>query len=85
MTSTAETETTAIKQIAMRNAKQNLLVFDSHKLNVKAFCKFVPLSTFDLVFCDQDPQREWPKLPDILFSSHKKSWVNTQPSLLCDF
>ncbi len=64
MTSTAETETTAIKQIAMRNAKQNLLVFDSHKLNVKAFCKFVPLSTFDLVFCNQDPQREWPKLPD---------------------
>ena len=52
---TADMETAAIKQIAIKNALSSYLLIDSSKLDVRGFYKFSDLNSFDAVFTDEYP------------------------------
>ncbi|MBO7710396.1 MAG: DeoR/GlpR transcriptional regulator [Lachnospiraceae bacterium] len=51
---TAEIETMAIKDAVMKLSSTNILLLDSSKLYLKAFCSLVPLTSFDIAICNND-------------------------------
>lgn len=53
MAYTSEQETLDVKRAAMENSDQKYLLIDSHKLNVRGFCKFAHLNEFDKIICNQ--------------------------------
>ena len=51
---TAEVETMAVKDAVIRLSATNILLLDSSKLYLKAFCSLVPLTAFDFAICNND-------------------------------
>lgn len=59
---TSELDTIGIKRLATQYADNSYLLIDSSKLSFRAFCKCMPLDSFDRVLCDAvDPDVELPE------------------------
>ena len=52
MTYTTETETRDVKIAAIENSSHSYLLVDRSKENMKAFCRMLPLSSFETVYSD---------------------------------
>ena len=50
---TAEVETMAVKEAAMKLAVKSILLMDASKLYIKAFCSLISLTSFDTVICNR--------------------------------
>ena len=53
---TAESETLAIKEVAMAQSSKTFLLTDSSKASVKGFCSFSMTNKIDHVICDKGLQ-----------------------------
>ena len=60
---TSEVETMSVKAAAMRLSASSVLLLDSSKLYVKAFCSLISLNAFDFVICNDDPTLTRDDLP----------------------
>lgn len=60
---TAEVETMAVKEAAIKVAVKNILLLDASKLYIKAFCSLISLKTFDMVICNSDASLNKSDLP----------------------
>lgn len=63
MSYVSEIETLAVKKIASEQSHHNNLLIDSSKLLHHAFCKLLPLDSFDHVFCDRSAEMADLKFP----------------------
>lgn len=62
MTYTTETDTKEMKLAAMQNADHSYLLVDHSKEDLRAFCRFTPLTSFDVVYDDiKDANKEYPE------------------------
>lgn len=61
---TAEMETMAVKEKAMKLSMKNYLLIDSSKLFVKGFCSFITSSDFDAIICNNDNVIDYNELPE---------------------
>lgn len=60
---TAEMETMAVKEKAMKLAVKKFLLIDSSKLFIKGFYSFISSSDFDAVICNDDVRMNYDDLP----------------------
>lgn len=61
---TAEVETMAVKEAAMKLADKSILLLDSSKLFIKGFCSLISLNSFDFVICNNDSRINRADLPE---------------------
>lgn len=60
---TAEVETMAVKEAAMKLAVKSILLIDSTKLYIKGFCSLISLTSFDTVLCNRTDYINMDDLP----------------------
>jgi DeoR family fructose operon transcriptional repressor len=60
---TSELDTMAVKAAAMRVSTSNVLLLDSSKLYIKAFCSLISSSAFDFMICNNDSSLVQENLP----------------------
>ena len=61
---TSELETMSVKAAAIRVSTSSVLLLDSSKLYVKAFCSLISMNVFDFVICNDDPALNQDTLPE---------------------
>ena len=61
---TAEMDTMAVKEKAMKLSVKKFLLMDSSKLYVKGFYSFIESKDFDAIICNEDPVIRHEELPD---------------------
>ena len=60
---TSELNTMAVKAAAMRVSTSSVLLLDSSKLYIKAFCSLISTTAFDFMICNNDPSLIQENLP----------------------